>query len=313
MTSSTLTKSHGRRGFTLVEMLVVIGIILLLITIALPVINRARKTALRTRMAADLQVIAMGLEAYKGDFKDYPRLDYTLWVNNPALPSPLNTQPNKATWTNPHEITPGAVLLCWALVGPGPAVRPTGSPANFAADGADGLGFRARGTSGQVYGPYIATGRFKIFDVSNPTATVINDALCTINDHYGHPILYFPLTTANNNAGAKGGFIDDWVPTAVRTAASPPIPVINAHDNITAFEQGSASDQPMALKRIQMMLGDQNHDGILDNGESLPANLPYVLWSAGPDEIYGPTLDMNAPDAEILSKLSGVDDVTNLP
>lgn len=299
-------------------MLVVIGIILLLITIALPALNRVRTNAVRTRMAADLQVISMGLEAYKADFKDYPRLDYTSWVlSNHTLPSPLNAPP---TPTAPQQITPGAVLLCWALVAPGPAVTPVPAPPSqppFAVDGADGLGFRTRGTTGQVYGPYIATGRFKVFDVSNPMGTVINNALCTINDRYGHPILYFPVgqlpTKDPITQQPDRKFVDEWLAPLNQPGAGP---TFNAHDNITAFRQPSDPDaKTLALKRIQMMLGDRNHNGALDldQGEVPPTNLPYVLWSAGPDENYGPTFDMNALDADILAKLPNVDDVTNLP
>ncbi|HWE97714.1 MAG TPA: prepilin-type N-terminal cleavage/methylation domain-containing protein [Tepidisphaeraceae bacterium] len=281
-----------RRGFTLVEMLVVIGIILLLIGIATPMINRAYKTAVRTRMAADLQVISMGLEAYKGDFKDYPRLDYAAWNASKTLPSPLNAP------------MPGAVLLCWSLVGPGPAVAPnTTTPG----DGTDGLGFRTRGTSGQVYGPYIAVGRFKIFDVATPTANPVNDALCTINDRYGHPILYFASGLGTNPTGPSG-YVADWIPGSAN-----PRPTFNAHDNINAFVQPpeTTADTTTALKRLRMMLGDKNHDGTLSPGEVQPANVPYLLWSPGTDEMYGPTFDMTAPDGDIAAKLSTVDDVTN--
>ncbi|MDB5357232.1 MAG: hypothetical protein JWN24_3685 [Phycisphaerales bacterium] len=305
-------------------MLVVIGIILLLITIALPALNRVRTNAVRTRMAADLQVISMGLEAYKADFKDYPRLDYTSWVlSNHTLPSPLNAPP---TPTAPQQITPGAVLLCWALVAPGPAVTPVPAPPSqppFAVDGADGLGFRTRGTTGQVYGPYIATGRFKVFDVSNPMGTVINNAMCTINDRYGHPILYFPLGRAPNvdpDPQKHIKFVDDWKAPLNQPA---PAPTINAHDNLTAFHQTSdpSGDYTLALQRIQFALGANYKGpniGDLDlTRTALPPNLPYVLWSAGPDENYGPTFDIATRDAppfnDAVQKLAGVDDVTNLP
>jgi prepilin-type N-terminal cleavage/methylation domain-containing protein len=293
MTLSIPTNARRlRRGFTLVEMLVVIGIILLLIGIALPMLNRAYKNAVRTRMAADLQVISMGLEAYKGDFKDYPRLDYATWIANKALPSPLNA-PN-----------PGAVLLCWALLAPGPAVAPN---ATTPGDGNDGLGFRVRGTSGQVYGPYIATGRFKIFDPATPTAAAnpVNEALYTINDRYGHPILYFAANLAPQPT-LPNGYVADWVPSSSNVK-----PTFNAHDNINAFSQPNDQNSTLGLKRMRMMLGDRNHDGVLNSGEVQQANLPYLLWSPGTDEMYGPTFDMTAPDTEILGKLSSVDDVTN--
>ena len=54
-----------RRGFTLLELLIVIGIIVLLATILLPMLQRVHTQARRTSMAADLEIISQALEAYK--------------------------------------------------------------------------------------------------------------------------------------------------------------------------------------------------------------------------------------------------------
>src|SRR5688500_18624812 len=62
----------GRRGFTLTEMLVVIGIIVLVLGITTPMITRAWRTGDRTRSAADLAAISTALEAYRQDHKMYP-------------------------------------------------------------------------------------------------------------------------------------------------------------------------------------------------------------------------------------------------
>src|ERR1700722_5023412 len=79
MLSTPPTNSHLRRssGFTLVEMLVVIGIIVLLIGILAPALNIAYTHAIRNRMQLDIQSISAALEVYNGDMHGYPTLDYT--------------------------------------------------------------------------------------------------------------------------------------------------------------------------------------------------------------------------------------------
>ncbi|MCI0651141.1 MAG: type II secretion system GspH family protein [Planctomycetes bacterium] len=59
-------------GFTLVEVLVVIGIIVLLAGIAMPALNLARKHSMKKVARTDMNAIAVAVGAYESDFGDFP-------------------------------------------------------------------------------------------------------------------------------------------------------------------------------------------------------------------------------------------------
>lgn len=263
-----------REGFTLVELLVVIGIIVVLFTIATPIIMTARRNAERTRAQADLNTVALALEAYKSDFKDYPRPDVTT------------------------AASAGRAVLAWALIGPFAAVPEGSNPG----DGADGPGFRtswdpANKSGSKVWGPYLPPDKFKV-ETENGSAYLL--------DQFGSRIEYFPRwrlakpgtklfgvassgdpSPLSDMKGGTGlGVYDCRQATLARVVGNP----MRTQDD--AVEPG-----PQAIYYLQRALGDGvsgTHDDDIGSGEQLTVTPPpFILLSRGYTKTFSPKVDVD--------------------
>ncbi len=313
-TSAPSSNRTGRRpapGFTLVELLVVIGIIVLLLALLSPMIARAYRNAERARVSADLNAISAALEAYKQDFNSYPVPSYNSTYGT-ATPTPSSgvapQRPNPPT---------GAQLLCQALIGPCPKTDIRAGSQRPIQDGVDGAGFRVRrfpGVDGQMntadddlnskaYPPYLETGRFKIGDPEDTSSTLTDPEryglTFTILDRYRRAILYFPAH-GKPNIRENNGFV----------GLQADRPLFWADDN--PIEPNSPTQAALTLEKMRLFLGDTSKNGKIDGGEVAVFQGPYILWSTGPDETYGPIAgeagDTNQLDAPDVDKC---DDITN--
>ena len=63
---------HKKLGFTMVEILTVVGIIAILVAVLIPTLTMVRRIAKETQQKAQLTAIDLALIAFKADYGDYP-------------------------------------------------------------------------------------------------------------------------------------------------------------------------------------------------------------------------------------------------
>lgn len=74
---NTLANKAPRKAFTLIEVLIVMGILAMLMGFVVSMFGTAGQAQGRARASADMEVMAQGLEAFSGTFGGYPRLNAT--------------------------------------------------------------------------------------------------------------------------------------------------------------------------------------------------------------------------------------------
>lgn len=98
----------ARKGFTLVELLVVVGVVALLLTLLMPALAGVRKNADRTVCSAELRQLGALLQMYLADSRGrLPRVN-----TMPSLRPKVNNAPSLVQLLEPYTRTTKAAYRC---------------------------------------------------------------------------------------------------------------------------------------------------------------------------------------------------------
>lgn len=100
------SRRQGRAGFTLVELLTVIGIIAILISILIPVVAAIQRKAREADTSAEIARLATACQNYYNDYRSYPGPvpDRSIYPN---MPQPQDKLPGLAVITSSENLVAG--------------------------------------------------------------------------------------------------------------------------------------------------------------------------------------------------------------
>jgi len=260
-----------KTGLTIIELLIVLGIIALLVGLLLPSLSAVKKMAKETKQKAQFATIGLALEAFKNDYGDYPPSDLrSVYCGSQAL---------------------AEALLGWDLLGfhPNSAWRADGldeqrGPGTYdPAQTRDINGDGVPDTFDERKGPYLElanVGAFRLLDLFGTSALLVPDTyvICDVFGakkismangkivRAGAPILYYRADTSGK---------------MIRT-------IYDAEDNLPLIFTKQVADFPRdhPLRRAGIFYD------YIKNPKITARDWPYrpdsyILISAGADGLYG--------------------------
>lgn len=333
MTKQQRTKVGRQRagGFTVVELLVVIGIIVILVAILVPVVGTARKQAFAASTRAEIASLAAACERYYADFRAYPGPISNQEITNPGItvPAIAARQPG-----NPGDLSlsPGKLTMAENLVlglmggwEPGPTA---GDPPSYKPDKV--------GQGPMSHNPVPSARRraSAYVDSTNWLSTApgaLGDAYAISGGSYQHvgspvpefmdrfpnarPILYLrarvgaPVSAANSATSTESGVAAD--DTLQYNSNNLGLAAFDSPNNAYVRPRAVPADQPADFDNPTPPPGDPNASSAPPPGPftaqlfskylTAPGSTPptnprgkdrFILISAGVDGVYGTADDI---------------------
>ncbi|MDI6447627.1 type II secretion system protein [Anaerobaca lacustris] len=278
--------ARTHRAFTIVELLTVMSIIVVLIGLLVPALNKVRQYATGVRQMAQLQSIAVGIELFSNEFSGYP--------DSGALDS------DGAAYC-------GAMKLSEAIMGRD--LLGVHSNSAFRRSGLDSTG------SLQLYppnpsasnlsarkGPYLQAENANAYRLESiygsnvgsflPSVFVLCDVFernMASGQKTGMPILYYKANTANN--------LHDPNVASSMTATDSRGNIYNYYDNQALialgkpWESSGAGQTPHNLADPLRFYRNTRSEKIITTARPYRPD-SYILISAGPDGEYGTADDI---------------------
>jgi type II secretory pathway pseudopilin PulG len=270
-----------KTGLTMMELLIVLGIIALLVGLLVPALSAVRKMAKETKQKAQLSTIELALAAFKNDEGDYPPSDWT--------PAPFT-----GDYCGSQKLA--EALLGWDLLG----FHPQSSW--------DALGTAyADPDLNKRKGPYLELGTTNAFrlgniSISKPglfynTAPLAPDTF-VICDAFGTK----KITLANGNSVKAGAPILYY---KANTSQKIIRGIYDVRDNdaiVLVKQQADGKEHPLSRtdNQFQFFYGNPNDPqvmGYIQDPKITARDWPYrpdsyILISAGADGLYGTSDDI---------------------
>ncbi len=272
-----MSQSTGKKqtGFTLVELLVVIGIIALLISILLPSLNRAREAANTVKCASNLRSVGQGIAMYVAQNKGVLPISYFY----------------KGMQINNGVQTPGAAdngYIHWSsfLYGEGTVAKDA-----FACPSIDRGGLVPTNTDDPEPGQIHDAASFSGVDEQAPRmAYSLNEAICGRNKFVkgfqgaNATYRYVPAGRVRNSSSTilATEFINNWRIVSDADRSSGSNLVVKSHRPLHAFRRTSVTSGKDAFNMEKLADGENyTRSAVADLDTDPSAHFADGSWTSG--------------------------------